>query len=140
MKIILSLLTMISISFAGNLTRADDIVTDNNTKLQWQDNSDAADVRKEWAEAAAHCAQLTLGGFSDWKLPDIDTLSSIVDRSKKKPTIDRIFQNAKSGFYWSSTPDDKSEHEAVGIHFSMGIKVSDYKYEKYCVRCVREVK
>lgn len=135
MKLILSLMTVISLAFAGNLTRANDIVTDNETKLQWQDDGS---VIKDWTSALLYCKELELGGHTDWKLPTIAQLRTIVHPKNKMPTIDKTFQNTRPDFYWSSTSYTSDEHRAKAIHFSFGDETSDYKYDEYLVRCVRE--
>lgn len=49
------------------------------------------------------CKTITLLGRSDWRLPDIDELSVIVDRSRSKPAIDPIFRNIPIDWLWSAT-------------------------------------
>jgi len=55
------------------------IVTDNKTKLQWQDDKNTAsdDIVLKWGKAVSYCETLTLGGYSDWRLPNIDELSNL---------------------------------------------------------------
>ncbi len=99
---------------APSYTRNDtkEIVTDNITGLMWQDNADAQAIKNTWNGAKAYCANLTLGGYSDWRLPSIEELEGIVDFGHSHPTIDPVFQNVApepifpfehSDYYWSST-------------------------------------
>ncbi|MBU2938519.1 DUF1566 domain-containing protein [Lacinutrix sp. C3R15] len=61
-------------------------VTDNVTGLMWaQEQSTEA---KGWVEAAAYCENLTLGGYTDWRLPSIKELWSIRNQSTGWPYID----------------------------------------------------
>ncbi|MCP4129952.1 MAG: DUF1566 domain-containing protein [bacterium] len=56
-------------------------VTDNNTGLIWQQangEESTGDYQFSWENALAYCEALTLGGSSDWRLPDIKELQSIV--------------------------------------------------------------
>ncbi|MBK5969275.1 hypothetical protein CCR91_10945 [Thiorhodovibrio winogradskyi] len=70
-------------SFTDN---GDGTVTDNVTGLVWQQSPDtngdgvitAADKFNQ-ADAASYCENLTLAGRSDWRLPDIKTLYSLID-------------------------------------------------------------
>jgi Protein of unknown function (DUF1566) len=65
---------------------ADATVTDKNTGLIWQQSPDvdgngiinAAD-KLTFAAAGEHCKNLSLAGQSDWRLPDIKTLYSLMD-------------------------------------------------------------
>jgi hypothetical protein len=64
----------------------DGTVTDNNTGLTWQQSPDrdgngtitAAD-KLTYAAASTYCQDLTLAGYTDWRLPDIKTLYSLMD-------------------------------------------------------------
>ena len=67
-------------SFTDN---GDCTVTDNVTGLIWQQEDD--DVTKTWEEALAYCETLTLAGPTDWRLPDIKELMSIVDNTRNNP-------------------------------------------------------
>jgi len=82
-------------------------VMDSLTKLMWQDDLDAERLTKNWKEAIEYCETLTLGGYSNWRLPNINELHSIVDRNTNRSTadtpIDPLFQNIGEGNYWSST-------------------------------------
>ncbi len=131
----------------GNFSRDDtkEIVTDNCTKLQWQDNSEAKTVQKTWSEAISYCENLTLGGYDDWRLPNINELYSIVDFSRK--TINSVFKNIfpddwwflEGYFLWSSTSSESNISLAWGIEL-MDINTIDYEVRKSFsafVRCVR---
>ncbi len=59
--------------FADN---GDGTVTDSITKLMWQKNENE---RMNWYDAMKHCNDLDLGGFNDWRLPNIKELNSILD-------------------------------------------------------------
>lgn len=119
-----------------------DIVTDNLTKLQWQDNSDVNDTTKQknWADAITYCETLTLGSFNDWRLPNINELLSIVDKNKVagSPAIRAymtvfeyvVYTVGQSGYndlYWSSsTPNVNNDttytdiDHAIAVNFYYG--------------------
>ena len=91
----------------GRFSRSDDgIVTDRQTGLQWQDdyNYNGGAVKSaKWIDAIAYCENLSLGGYTDWRLPNIRELFSIVDRSQYGDTIDPVFRSSTNYSYWSST-------------------------------------
>lgn len=116
---------------ARSYARSGDIVIDNVTKLQWQDDTDAKTVLKTWEDAKTYCSGLTLGGYSDWRLPSIQELLSIADLGKYNPAIDSTFQNVSSNGYWSSTST------AWYVGFDDGDDGWSNKSSSGYVRCVR---
>ncbi len=136
-KTILILLSLITFSFA-DFTRDDsqEIVTDLTTGLMWQDNSDAETVTKDWQGAIDYCESLTLGGYSDWRLPNINELRSIVDYDRYNPAIDPVFKNVSNSWYWTSTINKAYTSYSCRLYFGIG-------YDGYAqgsnhfVRCVR---
>ena len=79
------------------------IVNDNATGLSWQDDADASSYTATWQGAIDYCEALTLGGYDDWRLPNINELYTIVDRGRSDPAIAAVFVNTASSGYWSST-------------------------------------
>ena len=61
----------------------DGTVTDNVTSLVWQKES-VSDF--EWGEAITYCKDLTIEGYSDWRLPTKKELVSIVDFGTYSPS------------------------------------------------------
>ena len=119
----------------ASFSKSGDIVTDSITKLQWQDN--AVGDTMEWQEAITHCEGLSLSGYSDWRLPNINELRSIVDRDKYNPAIVSGFDNFSSSYYWSSTTYKDGSNYAWIVGFNDGYVGNGTKdYVKY-VRCVR---
>ena len=56
------------------------------------------------ANAIAACEKLNHASRSDWRLPSIQELQSLVDYSKSSPSIDHsFFPNTASSGYWSSS-------------------------------------
>ncbi|MCF6243460.1 MAG: DUF1566 domain-containing protein [Sulfurovum sp.] len=135
-KMFLIILGLSTILFAG-LTKKGGIVTDSITKLQWQDDTISEEL--SWERAIEECAALDLGGFTDWRVPNIRELHSIVDDTRANPAITLVFQNTAQDNYWSSTTKADSTRYAFVVRFDSGN--SDYysksSYYKKYVRCVR---
>ena len=115
----------------------DGTVTDNVTGLMWQQEDD--DVTRAWEYALAYCEELDLAGYSDWRLPDIKELRSIVDNTRYNPAIDTTYFPGTnlSYYYWSSSTYADGPYGAWGVYFYSG-------YVGYCpkasfeyARCVR---
>ncbi len=86
-------------------------VTDQATSLMWQ--SVGTEEGMDWEDALIYAKNLELGGYDDWRLPNIKELQSIVDYSGVFPAINSTLFNCTSftneggyldyGYYWSST-------------------------------------
>lgn len=75
--------------FCGN---GDATVTDTPTRLMWQQEDDGQE--RSYDEAQSYCGSLMLAGHSDWRLPSLQELSSIVVEGSTN-NIDDIFTSAK---------------------------------------------
>ncbi len=128
-----------------SFSRSNDIVTDTGTGLQWQDDSAAANTVRGWTEAIDYCEKdLSLGGYDDWRLPNINELQSIVDHSNRYRAIYSVFQNIGASWpksrYWSSTtvPNDNDGRSAWRVTFDdYGSLNQEPKSWPSSVRCVR---
>ena len=116
------------------------IVTDSNTSLQWQDDNGtiASGPKKDWEGAIAYCKALALGGYGDWRLPNVKELGSITDKSRQKPAINTAaFKHGTPQYYWSSSPVKKDEGHAWTVNFYDGREYRNLKDFKNYIRCVR---
>ncbi|MGE4319522.1 MAG: DUF1566 domain-containing protein [Deferribacterales bacterium] len=111
------------------------VVTDKRTGLMWQD--DAVSPTLTWSGTINYCMDKSLGGYSDWRLPNQRELLSIANRNLLNHAINLVFTNTASGAYWSSTTDITTTDAAWFVGFYDGISSSDYKSSSYYVRCVR---
>ncbi len=64
----------------------DGTISDLATGLMWQLEDDGR--TKDWEEALSYSENLNLAGYSDWRLPNIKELQSIVDYTKSVNTTD----------------------------------------------------
>ncbi|MGE4319523.1 MAG: DUF1566 domain-containing protein [Deferribacterales bacterium] len=112
------------------------IVTDKRTGLMWQDDTAVTTTTMTWAAAISACEDSTLGGYTDWRLPNIRELSSITDRSVSHPAISSVFSNMVDSIFWSSTAvyNTASVWSTIFSYGYIGYyNITDSRY----VRCVR---
>jgi hypothetical protein len=117
-------------SFVDN---ANGTVTDNATGLTWMQSDSGAGMN--WSDALAYCEALDFAGATDWRLPNVKELQSIVDYSLSPDTtnsaaIDLIFNvtaiTNEAGqtdypFFWSSTTHANSAGGGTfAAYFSFG--------------------
>jgi len=92
----------------------DGTVTDNVTGLMWPKDSTGLGCwngqTATWTEAIDYCEVLDFAGYTDWRLPNIRELASLINYGRVGPAIDTaVFTNTDSGaYYWTSTPCDST--------------------------------
>jgi len=113
----------------------DGTVTDTTTGLMWQQETSE---KMTWESAISYCETLTLAGYDDWRMPNINELQSIVDYSKSSPSIDTTyFPDTVSSDYWSSTTLAYGSSDAWRVLFVLGNVYNNDKSASYYVRAVR---
>ena len=105
-----------SMSYKDN---GDKTVTDNVTGLMWQQTADrdgngevkAVDKLSQ-SDAITYCSNLSLAGYSDWRLPDIKTIYSLMNFTGSDPSgetgddtssLDPFIDDAVFGFGYGDT-------------------------------------
>jgi len=79
-----------------------------------------------------------LCGYSDWRMPSLQELQSIVNHDRYNPTIDpTYFPNTRSSFFWSGSPDAVSSDYAWSVSFGYGSDGYDIRSYRNFVRLVR---
>ena len=106
----------------------------------------------DWNELVNATNYEQLCGFSDWRVPDIYELASLVrcqggnyenldegcEGSYQRPTIDIThFPSAQSSGYWSASPSTYSSRSAWRIDLYGGYDGNLHRGKKYRVRLVR---
>ncbi|NCC24814.1 MAG: DUF1566 domain-containing protein [Deltaproteobacteria bacterium] len=117
------------------------MVLDETTGLVWEVKTEAnkADVHP-WSVANSYCDTLSLGGYSDWRLPTMRELSTLADigLAFPGPTIDTgFFPHCRGSWYWSSTPYVGNTDYAWSMVFFDGYANYNNLYVNLHVRAVR---
>jgi len=110
-------------------------VTDLATGRTWQRQDD--NTQRTWAEANTYCQSLSLGGKTDWRLPNIKELRSIVDDRVSDPAIDKGAFVGTNWHYWSATTLAYGSGGAWSVDFYNGPVRSGSSSNPNYVRCVR---
>ena len=138
----------------------DGTISDHQTGLMWMKCSygqtyDGGDTNGDgiicegslafgnWQQAFAWAADSNANvdhGHSDWRLPNIKELGSIVDFGSAKPAINQsIFPNTASGPYWSSTPSRANVLQTIYIGFQAGDYGPSDRISNLYLRLVRNL-
>jgi hypothetical protein len=110
----------------------DGTVTDHATGLTWTQNDSGQGL--DWEAALNYCESLDFAGISDWRLPDVKELQSIIDYNRSpdatsSAAIDPIFNISsitnEAGqldypYFWSSTTHANARSGGGGAYVSFG--------------------
>jgi hypothetical protein len=118
---------------------------DYSTALMWQYVNDGQ--RRTWPEAHDYASNLRLGGFDDWRVPNITELLSILDLTHQLPCFDTrafdlVIEDPLYHTFWTSTTPESNRTEAYVISFKYGTihySPKDPGYKPDYVRAVRTI-
>jgi hypothetical protein len=124
-----------------------DVVVDHATGLMWQKSGSENEMT--YGEAQEYVKKLNqkkFAGYSDWRLPTIPELMSLLEPEKQKNGLymSPIF-GVKEKYYWYWSADRLPESEggssggAWGVHFADGGVAWNFLDNKTAVRCVRSI-
>lgn len=139
-----------SVYAVGPYLNNGNVVIDQGTDLVWQQSNDINNdgVIAEgsyptgdaltWQEALAWCENLTIEEKSDWRLPNIRELQSIVDWTRNNPALNPNFQYCDRWcrWHWSST-NIENGYSAYTVNFDTGSPSAQIKTRPHNFRCVR---
>ncbi len=109
---------------------------DLETRLIWEVNPTGV---MNWESAVDHCVYLDTGGHSDWRLPDIEELLSLVDYSQSGPAVPPDFPGNIDNYwpYWAVTTLASNSGLAWYVYFPNGDSRFEYKDRNRFAWCVR---
>ena len=111
--------------------------------LVWATERDGAGCNNgaafNWQSAVEWANNLTFAGYSDWRVPNIRELLTLVDYGRYDPAIDPVyFPETRQGYYWSSTSYKRYPNRGVWcVDFRNGHADGDSKKSLHAVRAVR---
>jgi len=122
-------------------------ISDNATGLMWIKDHNAVGApfnsTMTWNNATSSCEALSYAGYTDWRLPNIKELQTLVDFGRVSPAIDTVkFPNTQSFSSWSATTFvyPGYEHYAWSVGFTFGDTYYGSKSVSSYVRCVRGIR
>lgn len=105
-------------------------MTDHLTGLMWVARPD--DVTRDWTGALASAEAMSLNGYEDWRLPNINELQSLVNPAADNASVwlnDAGFTMVQSQSYWTSTPHFGDDTQALVVYMfdgSIGSKAKTF--------------
>ena len=124
----------------------DNTVTDNHTGLMWTKNTQVCH-KKNWFRCGECTASLRLASYSDWRLPSLTELWSLVDKDQYDPALPpghpfvNVSESEGASIFWTSTPYDHASNPgwyAWAIYLPDGIEMmrqnTDHAYAVWPVR------
>lgn len=119
---------------------AKDVVLDTTTSLLWQDAPINKEAAVTYEEANNYCKYLKIDKYSDFRLPTLSELQTIIDQKNYKPAILKGFEYTANALYWTSTPFANDETQRWTIDFEKGSRNTKAIYYDRNFRCVARLK
>jgi len=119
------------------IDNGDGTVTDHATNLMWQKSGSLkVMIWREAKEYVQHLNHQSFAGYSDWRLPTVEELASVMERSWKNEDlfIERVFDKKQKNC-WSA--DTHGSDMAWKSNFHLGYIIDTPLTYKNSVRAVR---
>ena len=117
-----------------SLIRGDSVVVDQRSGLMWADTQYVSVSR--WHRALSYCERLVYAGFSDWRLPNIRAMSSVVDFGQSQFSIN-FPSSPMNRAYWTSSTYEGDKSKAWTVVFDGRIEAFDKSSSTADARCIR---
>ena len=93
-----------------------------------------------WERAQCLPRALGVAGFTDWRLPTVEELFCLADRTRTRPAIDTtFFPDTPNDWFWSSTVDANAPSACAWIvDFDDGYSYWDHQGYDGVIRAVRD--
>lgn len=107
------------------------VLVDLATLLFWAKDVPSAST---WQQGLSYCEGLSYASFTDWRLPGVNELGSLI-RTGSTPATDALGIGAQP--YWTSTTDGSVLTDAWTVEFTSGLVKPAGKAGTKAVVCVR---
>jgi len=117
-------------------------VTDNLTGFMWTKDAQQIQGTRQWNDALILCNNFDFAGYTDWRLPNVRELISLIDFGEHDPALpaNHPFTNVQFIFYWSSTTYDAIPKHSWGVYLYNGYVYNYHKITEGYVWPVRNDK
>lgn len=123
----------------------DGTVTDNLTGLMWEqkpgggNDGMGSQMLMDWVSAISYCENLTLAGYGDWRLPNLNEISSLshYGQSFLDSWLNSLGFISVQGTYWSATTFAASIANAFVLQSIHNVIASDKVADTHYVWAVR---
>ncbi|MEM7283892.1 MAG: DUF1566 domain-containing protein [Pseudomonadota bacterium] len=124
----------------------DGTVTDTKTGLMWAKCSIGQTITdctgtatpRSWRGVLLDADASALGGYNDWRAPNIRELQSIVEQRCENPAINEdVFPNTPSTNYQSGSPSGSDAANSWYVNFNDGTSLTGVRFQNASVRLVR---
>lgn len=132
--VVISALVAIGMSGCASKSPRKLLKSDVATGFIWVRNNNRA---MDWTTALDYCDNLSYQGESNWRLPGIKELQTIIDLRNMEPASKLGFDMG-SKRYWSSTIDAGDNEKAWYVYFKNGGTHSMTQSSKLHALCVRD--
>ena len=115
-------------------------ITDNLTGLMWVRTPDS--TTRTWANAMTYANGLSICGYDDWRLPNVNELESLINAEQANTATwlnnpSQGFSNVQANDYWSSTTYAGDTTFAWVVNMFDGIVFGYFKANTHYVWPVR---
>ena len=122
-------------------------MTDNATGLMWKQCAEGLSGAGcgsgqlqtfTWPGALQQAQGASFASHSDWRLPNVKELASLVEKRCSSPAINAtLFPTTPSAWFWSSSPFASYSDNAWIVNFYHGLVNDDNRNNYNSVRLVR---
>ncbi|MEI6207163.1 MAG: caspase family protein [Desulfuromonadales bacterium] len=114
------------------------IYTDPQTGLMWPRNGNISGKKMDWDDAKSWAKNLNYGGYTDWRLPTKEELTTLAKLGGNRPwkwfNVNG-FNSVEDGWYWSAT--EYNTYNAWYVNMNDGRMGNRLKNNDYYVWSVR---
>jgi hypothetical protein len=92
-----------------------------------------------WADAVQVAGNSQFAGHSDWRLPNVKELLTLVEECRASPALhSQVFPDTAPDIYWSSSPYRFNTTHAWIVQFDFGVTGSLPRSQQQHLRLVRD--